>query len=246
MLGISLTSRSQPPGQPQSTDSVNRIRLKTGEIIHSRIRLRKNSSDEKYLLLDDDRQLFIDQVDRYSTRWETFVTVPGSAGTDIYRVEREGSRISLYSRLIIDPYRFQDSGYTPTRLFFFRKTGQEKMTPETYTGLMNAMADNPASTRQLRIMRTQMAVGGTIAVASFIVAVIAALTHHPSNPKFDPPAPPQITWPYMPPPSPTPPGPTRYKLSPLVPIGGAVMLGGLVFALTAHHHEYKALDIYNQ
>ncbi len=106
-------------------DSACYIQLKNGQNLYSRhVRLKSTDTSDTYLYLDNDRHIPIGQVIRYRSPAGSFIPIPGSSGTDIYRVEREGPKISLYSRLLIDPDHSLDSGYTPTRLFYFRKPGQ--------------------------------------------------------------------------------------------------------------------------
>ena len=158
LIAVSLLLFFSLSGQAQS--NTNYTVLKDGQKIYSNhLRLRINATAGQYLVLDSNRHIPIEDVDRFRSGLGTFVTVPGSAGTDIYRIEREGPKISLYSKLFIDPNAVNDSGYTPTREFFFRKAEQEKMKIATAASLTAALADNPASLHQISIAKTTTRVG---------------------------------------------------------------------------------------
>lgn len=255
-FAVSLLLLSCLSGQAHSQDSANYTLLKNGQKIYSdHLRLRHTPTADQYLTLDNNRQIPIEEVDRFHSSQGTFVTIPGSAGTDIYRVEREGAKISLYSKLFIDPYHLNDSGYTPTRQFFFRKAEQEKMKAVTIPGLRDAMADNPASLHQIDVARTNLTVGLTTSVVSalleFVGFYLTAKGHshqetvQPTYPTTYP-----VTYPFFPPPTqqlpPLQTTVTTHPVSPLVYIGGGGIIGGLILAFGAPHHALKAFDIYNQ
>lgn len=233
------------PGQAQPADSACYTLLKNGQKIYSRhLGLRRTSTADQYLLLDNNRQIPIEDVDRYHSPQGSFVTLPGSAGTDIYRVEREGPKISLYSKLFIDPYHLSDSGYTPTREFFFRKTEQEKMRPVTLPGLREAMADNPASLHQFDVARTHFTAGVATFIASVLVegiGIYLTAKGHTYQQTTQPTFPPG--YPQVPPIQST---VTSHPVSPLIYIGGGGMIAGIVLSFGANHYGMKAIDIYNQ
>ena len=253
LLFFSLSGQAQSNTEPQtpgitknpSPNPPNYTVLKDGQKIYStHLRLRRDASANKYLLLDSDQHIPIENVDRFHSVLGTFVTVPGSAGTDIYRVEREGPKISLYSKLFIDPSAVNDSGYTPTREFFFRKAEQEKMKAVTAASLTNALADNPASLRQLSIAKTTTRVGISTTLTGMIIGVIGGfitVKGHSHQEIFQPTVPPG--FPQFPPLQTT---VTTHPVSPLVYIGGGGIIGGLILIFNANHHALKAFDIYNQ
>lgn len=243
LIAVSLLLFFSLSGQAQSNTYY--AILKGGQKIYSRhLSLRINAAADQYLLLDSNRHIPIEDVDRFHSSTGTFVTVPGSAGTDVYRIEREGPKITLYSRLFFDPTLQNDSGYTPTREFYFRKAEQEKMKVVTLTSLRAAVADNPASLHQVNVASKNMTIGLTTGFASvFLEAVGIYFTakghthpaiYQPTVPPGYPPLPPiQTTV-------------TTHPVSPLVYIGGGGMVGGLILAFGAQHHALKAFDIYNQ
>ena len=206
----------------------------TQKLYSHHLQLKCTDTATKYLELDDHRQVPIEQVSRFHSHSGTFVAIPGSAGTDIYKVEKEGPKISLYSRLIVDPVHVHDSGYTSTRLFYYRKPGQVRMQPVTYPGLQAAMQDNPVSVRELHLAMSHYKVGLGVALSSVVITAIGLFAtirsnNHALSQQPDPGQPlPHST------------------LSPLVIVGSGGIIGGLAVALSARRHEVKAFDIYNR
>src|SRR5882757_3291633 len=93
-------------GQAQSPrkDSACFVLLRDSQKIYSgSLQLKYTNTADKYIELGDHRQIPIEKVSRFRSGTGTYITIPGSAGTDIYKVEREGSKISLYSHIIDDP-----------------------------------------------------------------------------------------------------------------------------------------------
>jgi hypothetical protein len=223
-------------GLSQSSHETNIVWLNNGDTLYSH-ELHFHISDlaEKYLLLDNQRQVNIRDVNRYRGRHGTFVVLPGSAGPDLYRVIREGPRISAYSRTIYEAEP-DTNGVHPTA-YYYRKAGQQQMTLLTYHGLLHAMQDNPGAQVQLRLTKTQF-IGGI--ALSFVSAVVTAVGFHEmfkrsANQPLQLPNPSGQLSPL--------PG---TKVAPLAIIGSAGFVGGMVIAFTAHRHEKKAFDIYNQ
>lgn len=231
-------------------DSVYYARLKTGQTLFSAyVRLHSSADAEKYLALDQNRTIPIGEVDRFSSPRGLFVTVPGSAGTDIYRFELDGPKISLFSRVIYDP---NASSYDPathtesygsySRKEFFRKPGQVQMHPVTYASLTKALSDNLASQRQLRIAKTKVYTGVALFLASTIVEGIGIyetakkrqyhLVTTTSN-----------QYPYN---TTSASVSSGHGVSPLLFIGLGGITGGLVLAFGAHHNELRALNLYNE
>lgn len=235
LTGLLPALCAQQPG----ADSAYFVYLKNGNRLYtSRLHLKTSSAAEQSLQLANGQDIPMDQVDRFRSRAGTFVAVPGSAGTDLYHVDQEGSRISLYSRVFIDPRRFGDSGYLPLREYYFRKEGKTTMHPVTYASLMNAMSDRPDAQRQLSLTKTDAVIGFSTLFAGFVVEAvgIGLSLHRPTVAT-------QVQPPYGPP-------LTEYsfgsrQLSPLVFVGAGGLIAGAVFLATAHHHQRKAIDLYN-
>jgi len=247
LLPFSLPVHSQPGSHLDATSALPAtapgsefyVRLKDGQTRYSSfVHLKHSNPAEKYLALDNNRHIPIGQVDRYRTPYGTYLTVPDSTGTNIYRIQQEGRRLSLYSRLA---EKISDmDNHTSTRSLFFRKTGETTMTPAAMTCLQQAMADNPASLHQLQKATRLKHIGLGIVVASAIVEGLGV--YQSTRKKIDP-----I---HLQPDSPLPPPhllpKPYYTVSPLLFIGGEGLLAGFVVLLNAHHHVKKALDIYNQ
>src|SRR5690242_12350874 len=118
---LSLSATAQSP----ATNPVNYVLLSDGQKLYpSRIQLKFTRAADKYLELGDHSQIPIEQVSRFKVPEGNFVVVPGSAGSDIYKVEKEGTRISTYSRTFTDPAHASDPGYHGTVELYFRRSGQ--------------------------------------------------------------------------------------------------------------------------
>lgn len=229
-------------------DSVCYARLKPGQtLFSSSLRLRGTTGDDKYLSLDNDRKIPLAEVDRYSSPSGLFVTVPGSAGTDIYRVDREGPRLSLYSRVVYDPYA---GDYDPntqtwysgayTRKLYFRKSGEVQMHTITYASLMDALADNPESQEEVRVAKTRLVSGVGLLLASVLVEGIGLIetgrmhaAHFVTTTSNQ--------YPY----TSTPTLVRGTGTSPLVYIGTAGFAAGAVLSFGARHKLLRAIDVYN-
>ena len=249
ILSLPLVSGCAAFGQNSSArDSAYYARLKTGEILFSSsLRLRGTADDNKYLSLDNGRKIAMSEVDRFYSPYGLFVTVPGSAGADIYRVDREGLKISLYSRVIYDPAA---SDYDPTtqtypsgaytRTTYFRKPGEVQMHTVTYASLMNALADHPESQRQVRIAKTRFICGGALMLASVLIEGIGLIqtgkmhAAHFVTTTGD-------SYPY----TPTSTLVRGTGTSPLVYVGAGGIVGGIVLVFGARHHMMRAIDLYN-
>ncbi len=231
-----------------SQDSPYYARLKTGQTLFSTsLRLRGSTGDDKYLSLDNGRKIPIAEVDRYSSPFGLFVTVPGSAGTDIYRVDREGPKISLFSRVVYDPnageYDPNNQTYNSgayTRKAYFRKSGEVQMHTITYTSLMNALSDSPESQLEIRIAKTQVVSGVSLLLASVLVEGIGLIetgkmhaSHFVTTTSTQYPYTTNTTF------------VRGTGTSPLVYVGAGGFVAGIVLTFTARHKLFRAIDIYN-
>jgi hypothetical protein len=245
--GLSMPAFSQT--SDHTTDRI--VWLNNGDTIHSRrLQFKVSNTGDKFLLLDNGRELPIDRVSRFRERRGTFVVMSGSAGPDVYKIIKEGPRISAYSRTLYEA-PLDTNGAHPVA-YYYRKAGQQQMSLLTYTSLLNAMEDNQAAQQQVRLTKKQF-IGG-VAISLVSVAVVAVgfyKTYHrtanqplppsalPTTPPFNPYGPP-------PPPPSLPPLPKQSSLSPLVYLGIGGVGAGLVIGLGAHRHELRAFDLYNQ
>jgi hypothetical protein len=235
--------------QLRPKDSTYYAQLKTGQTLFSTyVRVHYTAAAEKYLTLDQDRTIPMEEVDRFYSPRGLFVTVPGSAGTDIYRQELDGPKISLFSRVTYDP---NASTYDPathtesygsySRKEFFRKPGQVQMHPITYASLTKALSDNPASLQQLRIAKTKVYTGLALFAASLIVEGIGVYETAKRNERHFVYTT-STQYPYY---TTSATAVSRGGVSPLLFIGAGGIVTGLVLSLGAHHNEVKALNLYN-
>jgi hypothetical protein len=248
ILTLSPQGRSQSETQPSPT--VHIVWLTNGDTLQSRLfRIKTSDSAEKYLLLDNDRKIPIHQVSRFQGTHANYVVLPGSAGTDVYKEEKSGPRISTYSRILYEA-PLDTNGNHPVA-YYFRKEGQQQMTPMSFQALNYAMADNPDAQQQVQLTRSLLVTGLSVTAASAILGIIGILASHsrpqPPLAQITPTTP--VINPFGPPLAPTPPSlpplPKPY-ISPLVYVGVGGMLAGLTITLTAKSHQNKAFDIYNQ
>jgi hypothetical protein len=236
LLLLAPAARTQPDLHPEIAPGPGfYVRLKNGQTLYSSfVRLRHPTPAEKYLALDNNQQIPIEKVHRYKSSYGTFVTVPGSSGTDIYRAEREGPRISLYSGLAKEPSALDDR--TPTRSLFFRKTGETIMTPLALPCLKQAMADNPSSLHQLQTATRLKYTGLAILLTSAIVEGFGISQSFRKRAATVPPPPIMYRAP-----------PQHYfSASPLLYIGGGGLIAGFVLVLSGHRHFKRTFEIYNQ
>src|ERR1700744_461551 len=232
-----------------SQDSLYYAQLKNGQTIYSStLRVRNNPASDKYLALDKNRTIPIDEVGRFYSPRGMFVTVPGSAGTDVYRVEMDGRKISLFSQVVYDP---NDATYDPntqtwtygsnTRKEYYRKTGETQMHLVSYASLRHALSENPASEAKMRLASTKVYTGLSLFLASAVVEGIGILQTARKN------APHLVTttnpqYPYN---TTTASVSSGHTVSPLLFIGLGGMAGGIVLFFGAHHSEFRALSLYN-
>src|SRR5882757_6608615 len=89
--GLSMPAYSQSPDH--ATDRI--VWLNNGDTLYShQLQFKVSNTGDKFLLLDNGRELPIDLVSRFRGRHGTFVVMSGSAGQDVYKVIKEGPRIS--------------------------------------------------------------------------------------------------------------------------------------------------------
>ena len=230
-LLLGLTALAISPAYSQ--DSTYFARLKNGQtVFSSTLRLRTTPAAEKYLALDQNRTIPIGEVERFHSRLGLFVTVPGSTGTDIYRVDREGPKISLFSQVVYDPdAATPDGNGSYSRKEFFRKDGDVLMHPVTYSSLMNALSDNPDSQHQLHVAKAKVYTGLSLLLVSAVIEGIGIYhTARRTAPHLD-----ATTGAIS----------SSHTVSPLLYVGLGGMAGGVVLILGAKHNEFRALDVYN-
>jgi hypothetical protein len=241
---LSTPAYSQSPDH--ATDRI--VWLSNGDTIYThQLEFRLSPTGDKYLLLDNGKELPLELVSRFQGRRGIFVVMSGSAGPDVYKVIKEGPRISAYSRTLYEA-PLDSFGAHPVA-FYYRKAGQSQMNLMTYNGLLNAMDDNPAALHEVQSIRTQFVGGMILTVVSAGIMgyglyksfkknssqqlALPTLTANPPINPFGPPTPPTL------PPLP------KASVSPLVFVGLGGIGAGLIIGLGAHRHELRAFDLYN-
>lgn len=228
--------------QRPSRDSLYYVQLRDGSRLYSsQLSVRINNRLEKVILLGQDRFFPIDKVDQFRNSQGLFVTVPGSAGTDIYHVDQLGPRLSLFSKPVLDELQGTIAGSRHTEYYFRRSPGL-LMQPLTYHGLMDAMADNPSAIQELKRTHTVLITGWTatgVGVGLGTAGIIITATNDSHRTLILPPA----TSPFNnPQPATISPAPAP---SPLIYIGSALFLGGIIYAFTAIRHLHRSVNYYN-
>ena len=242
LLPLFLTTGLSLQGfcQPSDHRSDRIVWLMNGDTLYSRhLQVWNPDTTEKFLILDNDRKIPIHLVSRFRGLHGTYVVLPGSIGIDIYKVEKEGPHISVYSRTLYEA-PVDSTGAHPVAMYF-RKPGQPQMNLLTYQSLLHAMADNPDAQHQLHLTKTHLRGGLVITLLSATLTGIGLYeSYRAGRKKTSPPPDNNPVWP------PPPPPPHSTSLSPLIFIGAGGMAAGLVVTFGAHKHEMKALNIYNQ
>jgi hypothetical protein len=259
-LLILLVSNLTAPAQSTPKDSLYFVRLQNNTTLYSnKVKLVDSRSQGKYLLLDNNQQIPLNQAKEFKG-WEgTFVIGHIGDRYDAYKLQNEGRKISLYSQC----YYTTDTYYsaatpggveTPTTItsrekaYYFRKGTDSNIQRVTYHNLKIALADNPASMQQLRIAGTNLYLGiGLLAGGLALTAAGIIETNKHNNDAQNAYKTASANWFIQAQTNPNAPLPAlaHYSVSPLIYIGAATTLSAMIPLFNVGRHGQKALEIYN-
>ena len=258
LITLSLTTLLALPGIGQ--DSLYYVHLLNGSTIYSnKVRLVNSFTRGKYLALDSNRRIPLEQVRDFKGWDGNFAVGRIYSQYDAFRLQNEGRRISLYSKCYYETETVwssaaPDQPQTPTAIttreaaWFFRKGPDGDIRRVSIGNLRGAMADNTASLAELKVAGTNlyisiglMAAGAGTAVAGFII------THQRNTDAYNTFQKESAAWYANSMANPNAPAPTlpHYGISPLVYVGSAMALSGFIPIFNVRKHLFKALDIYN-
>jgi hypothetical protein len=251
----------QSYSQSKPRDSLYFVRMNDGTTLYSRkVQLVNSLTRGKYLLLDSNRRIPLSLAREFKGWDGTFAIGKVGPGFDAFRLQNEGARISLYSQC----YYSTETYYTSTtpngpsfpttittaeKAWYFRKGDDGDIQRVTYRNLRNAVADKPASTKEIRIAGTNMYVGiGLLAGGAALMTAGFIQAAQRNNDAYNAYKTASANWfaasaqnPGLPPPSPA----AHYGISPLTYIGGAMLLSAFIPIAGVNKHARRALDIYN-
>jgi hypothetical protein len=247
--------------QSKPRDSLYFVRMLDGTTLYSRkVQLINSLTRGKYLLLDSNRHIPLSLAREFKGWDGTFAIGNVGAGFDAFRLQNEGARISLYSQCYYstetyytsttpDGPSFPTTISTAEKAWYFRKGEDGNIQRLTYRHLQDALADNPACTRELKIAGTNMYIGiGLLAGGTALIVGGIIQTVKRNNDAYNAFKTASANWynasirnPGLPPPS----AAAHYGVSPLTYIGGATLLTAFIPILNVNKHARKALDIYN-
>ncbi|HTR27741.1 MAG TPA: hypothetical protein VMH27_00625 [Puia sp.] len=242
----------------RSQDSLYYVHLQNGTTVYSKkVTLVNSLNRARYLLLDSNRHIALGDV-RDFKGWEGTYAVGVIGGYyDVFRLQNEGRRISLYSKCYYETETFWSSAapgepQTPTTIttrekaWFFRKEPDGAVERVTIPNLRTAVADNAASLAQVKVAGTNLHVAiGLLAAGAATTIAGVIVTHQRNTDAYNNYKQQSAAW-YASgnanAPMPTLP---HYGLSPLFYVGSAMVLSGFIPILNVRKHLVKALDIYN-
>jgi hypothetical protein len=265
-------------GQTQSIprDSLYFVRLTNGTTLYSnKVKLITSFSSGKYLLLDSNKRIPLSQTREFKG-WEGDFAVARSGGEyDAFKLQNQGRKISLYSQCYYEPDTYYPSttypstnyispnytstvpyqpGFSPTirtsgKAFYFRKGPDGDMERLNYRNLKDAVADDPASAREISIAGVDLSLGiGLLAGGAALVVAGIVQTSHRNNDAYNAYKTASANW-YMQsqqnPNTPLPSTPPHYGPSALVYIGSVATLSAIIPLASLNGHVRRALDIYN-
>jgi hypothetical protein len=241
-------------------DSLYYVHLRNGTTVYSRkVTLVNSLARGKYLLLDTNRRITLDLVRDFKGWGGTYAVGMLGGYHDVFRLQDEGRRISLYSKCYYETETVWSSAgpgqpETPTTIttrekaWFFRKGPDGDIERVTIPNLRTAMADNAASLAQLKVAGTNLHVAiGLLAAGAGAAFAGIIVTHQRNTAAYNTYKQESATWYNNSLSNPNAPMPTltHYGLSPLFYVGSAMVLSGFVPILNVRRHLVKALDIYN-
>jgi hypothetical protein len=242
-------------------DSLYFVHLQNGTTIYSnKVRLVNSLTRGKYLLLDSNRRIPLAEAKDFKG-WQGTYAIGNIRGYfDAYRLQNEGRRISLYSQCYYSDETYYGTATpggieTPTTIstrekaYFFRKGVDSPIQRLTIHNLKIATTDNPASTQQLRIARTNIYLGIGLFAGGFVLTTAGIVTtinrNNDINNTYAQASAKWLQEAQTNPNTPAPPLPHYYGLSPLFYLGTASALSAMIPIFNVGNHIRKALDIYN-
>ncbi len=260
-LPIALLGYLGALAQSPSKDSLYFVRLVNGTTLYSnKVKLMNSFNQGKYLLLDGDRHIPLSDAKDFKG-WEgTFAVANIDGEYDAFKLQNEGRRISLYTKCYYTTETIfgatsPDGIATPTTItthqkaFFFRKGIDSPIQRLTVQNLKLATADNPASTRQLRVAGTDISLGvGLVAggIALTTAGIITTVNHnHALSNAYDQASANWYKEAQTNPNTPLPALPHYSSLGPAFFIGTAMTLSAMIPLFNVRNHIQNALDIYN-
>lgn len=236
------------------------VRLKDGSTVHSNnIQLVNSFTQGKYLRLDNSRQIPLSKVTDFNGQQGTFAVGNIDGEFDVYKLETEGPRISLYSQCLYETEtvfasttpggpQFPTTLTSQAKAFYFRKNDSD-IQRLNYQNLKLAVGDDPASLRELRLGRTDLFLGIGLFTAGIVMA--AADIHHTiqlNNNAQNAYNAASKTWfnqTLSNPNAPMPTLPPHYGVSALFYLGLATTISAVIPLASIGKHTHNALYIYN-
>ena len=173
--------------QPHPVDTLYYVHLKDGSTVHAgKIELVNSFTQGKYLRLENNRQVPLSEVRDFNGQQGDFAIGNSNGQYDLYKLETEGPRISLYSHCdyetetvfaSISPGgpQFPTTLNSRAKSYYFRKNNSD-IQRLTYRNLTLAVRDDPASLGELRLAHTNLFIGIGLFTAGLAMAV--ADIHH--------------------------------------------------------------------
>lgn len=254
---IALTCKTQSIPR----DSLYFVRMLDGTTLYSnKVKLVNSISTGKYLLLDSNKRIPLSQTKTFNG-WEgTFAVGNVGGGFDAFKLQNQGRKISVFSQCYYttetsyssttpNGAEFPTSITTREKAWYFRKGDDGDIQRLSYHNLKDAVADNPASTREVRIAGTNLSVGIGLLAGGTALAVAGIIqTVHRNNDAYNAFKTASANWfiqSQQNPNTPMPSAAAHYGPSALIYIGVISTLSATIPLVSVSRHVRKALDIYN-
>ena len=254
LVGLSGYSQSHPG------DTLYYVRLKDGSMVHAnKIELVNSFTQGKYLRLDNSRQITLSNIRDFNGQQGTFAIGNINGEYDLYKLETEGPRISLYSQCYYETQtvfastspggpQFPTTLTSQAKAFYFRKNDSD-IQRLNYQNLKIAVEDDPASLRELRLAHTNLFLGIGLLTAGIAMAV--ADIHHTiqqnndAQNAYNAASKAWFNQTFTNPNAPMPALPAHYGVSALFYLGLATTISAVIPLANISKHSHKAMYIYN-
>lgn len=248
--------------QTRSTDSLYFVHLRDGSTLYSnKIELRNSFSQGKYLLLDNSRMVPLSQAKDFNGLQGAFAIGNIDDRYDVYKLETEGRRISLYSQCsyvtetvytsptLGGPANIPSTITTEAKAFYFSKNNGD-IQRLTYNNLKLAVADDPASLHELRLAHTDLFLGIGLFAAG-VTIMVADINHtiqrnNDAQNAYKAASDAWFNETRYNPNAPLPALPPHYGISALFYLGMATTLSAVIPLASIGKHTHKTLYIYNR